>query len=304
MRSRIIVATCLAVMLAVGHVCAQKIYWTDPMQGEIRRADMDGGNAELLYGSLNLPYFFELDTAGGRIFWAENDNTFVHVSHIHGAGLIETLDIGSIRIRDIGLDFTNGWIYWGDRESHTIHRCRFDGTGGEILFDQTDGLERPHGMALDIPSGLVYWVDTIAQTVNRGAMDGSGVVDVLYSGLDDPWDIELDLQGGKVYWVERGGVRIGRGDMDGVGTLEVLLTSADGLGSPQGLGLDVANGKMYWADSGNDRIRRANLDGSGMEDLVTSGMTYPADLELDLAGHIFADGFESGDISVWLATVP
>jgi sugar lactone lactonase YvrE len=290
--------------VGVGPVSAQKIYWSDPLQGEIQRADMDGGNREVLYGSLSLPYFFELDPAGGRIFWAENDNTLVHVSQMDGSGHINTLDIGLTRIRDIGLDFTNDWIYWGDRESHTIHRCRFDGTGSEILFDQDDGLVRPHGMALDIPSGLIYWVDTVGQTVNRGAMDGSGMVEVLYSGLVDPWDIELDRQGGKVYWIDRGGITICRGDMDGNGPLEVLLTSANGLESPQGLGLDVPNGKMYWADSGNDRIRRASLDGSNIEDLVTSGTAYPADLELDLAGHIFSDGFGSGDTSEWSATVP
>jgi len=302
MKSWIVVPlTMLAVSVGVGsgRVCAQKIYWTDVQQQQIRRADLGGSNVEILYSGLNLPYFFELDEAGCRIFWAENYNTLVHVSRMDGSGHIDTLDIGLTRIRDVELDFTNDLIYWSDRESHTIHRCHLDGTGSEILFDEDDGLIRPHGTALDVTSGQIYWVDTIAQSVNRGVSDGSSSVEVLYSGLVDPWDIELDIAEGKIYWVDRGGSAIYRGDLDGSEPREAILTSADGLDTPQGLGLDIAAGKMYWADSGHDHIRRANLDGSDIDTLITTGMTYPADLELGTAdctsvgvGEILPNGFE------------
>ena len=280
-----LVLMALAVFFGPGTriVHAQKIYWTELLLGEIKCADLDGGNMEVLYGGLNYPYFFELDEADSSIYSAENYNTVVHVSHMDGSGLIETLDIGLLRIRDIGLDLTSNRLYWGDRESHTIHRCNLDGSGGEILYDANDGLVRPHGMALDTNSGMIYWADTMAQSINRGIMDGSSDVEVLYDGLVDPWDVELDLGGGKIYWVDRGGATICRGDMDGSGPLEELLSSADGLDVPQGLGLDIASGKMYWADSGLDIICRANLDGSFMEVLVTTGLNYPADLELALS---------------------
>jgi hypothetical protein len=49
---------------------------------------------------------------------------------------------------------------------------------------------------------------------------------------------------------------------------------------------------MYWADSGIDLIRRANLDGTDMEDLITTGVDYPADLELDATSV----GLDYGDV--------
>ena len=41
--------------------------------------------------------------------------------------------------------------------------------------------------------------------------------------------------------------------------------------------------KMYWTNAGSrDKIQRANLDGSNIEDLITTGLSYPVGLALDL----------------------
>ena len=42
--------------------------------------------------------------------------------------------------------------------------------------------------------------------------------------------------------------------------------------------------KMYWTDYGTDKIQRANLDGSNVEDLITTGLTNPRGLALDVGG--------------------
>ena len=42
--------------------------------------------------------------------------------------------------------------------------------------------------------------------------------------------------------------------------------------------------KMYWPDSVTDKIQRANLDGSNVEDLVTTGLSDPDGIALDVAG--------------------
>lgn len=44
------------------------------------------------------------------------------------------------------------------------------------------------------------------------------------------------------------------------------------------------SGKMYWADKGARKIQRANLDGTGVEDLVTTGLSLPTGLALDVGG--------------------
>ena len=42
--------------------------------------------------------------------------------------------------------------------------------------------------------------------------------------------------------------------------------------------------KMYWTDKDTDKIQRSNLDGSSVEDLVTSGLSSPRGIALDVAG--------------------
>ncbi len=42
--------------------------------------------------------------------------------------------------------------------------------------------------------------------------------------------------------------------------------------------------KLYWSDWGTDKIQSADLDGSNVEDLITSGLSVPYGLALDVSG--------------------
>ena len=57
------------------------------------------------------------------------------------------------------------------------------------------------------------------------------------------------------------------------------LVLALGLVNPQDAG---ASDKMYWTDDITAKIQRANLDGSSVEDLVTTGLSGPFGIALDL----------------------
>jgi subtilisin family serine protease len=54
-----------------------------------------------------------------------------------------------------------------------------------------------------------------------------------------------------------------------------------------GLGVSVVNaqGKIYWTQGWSGAIRRANLDGSNIEDLVTTGLTCPRSIALELVSR-------------------
>ena len=64
--------------------------------------------------------------------------------------------------------------------------------------------------------------------------------------------------------------------------MRVTVSSGSGGGTP----------KMYWTDYGTEKIQRANLDGSNVEDLVTTGLTTPLGIALDVGrGKMYwADG--------------
>ena len=59
------------------------------------------------------------------------------------------------------------------------------------------------------------------------------------------------------------------------------LILALGLVTPEDAG---ASGKMYWTDAGTDKIQRADLDGSNVEDIITTGLSDPGAVALDLSG--------------------
>ncbi len=52
------------------------------------------------------------------------------------------------------------------------------------------------------------------------------------------------------------------------------------------IALDVERGMMYWTDIGEivgtAKIQRANLDGSNVEDLITTGLSRPVGIALDV----------------------
>ncbi len=168
---------------------ARKIYWTDPNRDKISRADFDGNNVEILYSGLSNPYFFDLDTANGEIYWAENNSGVIHVSKMDGTGHVRDLNVQGNRVRDVAVDLAGGKIYWGERASSIIRSANLDGTGATTLFNAAD---KPHGVEIDVAGGMVYWNDTDGRSVNRGPMDGTGQFERLYYDLSyNPWDLEL-----------------------------------------------------------------------------------------------------------------
>ena len=55
--------------------------------------------------------------------------------------------------------------------------------------------------------------------------------------------------------------------------------------------------KMYWTDYGTDKIQRANLDGSNVEDLITTGLTGPVGIALDVGrGKMYWTDWGTGKI--------
>jgi hypothetical protein len=53
---------------------------------------------------------------------------------------------------------------------------------------------------------------------------------------------------------------------------------------PRGIAVAAEAGLLYWTENGTNRIRRAGLDGSSPEDVISSGLGFPADIEIDAAG--------------------
>ncbi|MGC6459763.1 MAG: DUF5050 domain-containing protein [Akkermansiaceae bacterium] len=177
---------------------SQKLYWCDRTNNRIERANLDGSGRETVLET-SLPYFLDLDPAGGKIYWGHFQNGTIKRANLADGSDEEVVIDNLTTVRQVKLDLSGGYLYWCDRNAKParIQRRRIE--GGEIE-DLYLGLDTPHGMDLDIPAGKIYWVDTGtnarddsigARSVCRGNMDGSGPVEILAEG-DQPWDIVLD----------------------------------------------------------------------------------------------------------------
>jgi hypothetical protein len=73
---------------------------------------------------------------------------------------------------------------------------------------------------------------------------------------------------------------IRRANVDGSNVVDVYPTEFGGTG----LAVDFVQGQVYWTSNvGGQSIQRMNLDGTGFETLVTTGLTVPEGITLDLA---------------------
>ena len=84
-----------------------------------------------------------------------------------------------------------------------------------------------------------------------------------------------------VFWSDSDASALWRASADGSGA-SVILPLQTGA-EPRGVAIDATHGFLYWTENGTNRIRRAGLDGSAPQDIVTSGLGFPADIEIDLA---------------------
>ena len=249
-------------------VGVRKLYWGDIGTSTISSADPDGSNIQTLITGVR-PWSLALDVAGGKIYWVSLDGS-IGRANLDGSNVEALILQGG---EGIGLDLEAGKLYWAG--GGRISRANLDGSGIETLVT---GLAKPDSMALDLVNRKVYWTDSANHTIQRANLDGSNV-ETLITGLRHPQGLNLDIAGGKMYWSNwPPSDKIQRANLDGSNIEDI----APGRGGLEGIVLDFDRGKMYWTDFGIDKIQRANFDGSNIEDIVTTGLSQPISITLDI----------------------
>ena len=75
-----------------------------------------------------------------------------------------------------------------------------------------------------------------------------------------------------------------RANINGTNTEELIPGGSNVLpgDSPSAIALDLGAGKIYWGNVNDDTIYRADLDGTGIVGVVTSGISNPSGIALDV----------------------
>lgn len=209
-----------------------------------------------------------------------------------GSELVRLVGGGRIRTpKQITADWSNGKLYWCDREGLRVMRCNLDGSDVETLVqtghvpqDENDQTRWCVGICVDPVRRQFYWTQKGGPDGGKGSIlragydapagespDGRSDIEVLFSGLPEPIDLELTRD--HLYWTDRGdlpgGNSVCRAGISADGSLASQWhVVAGGLGEAIGLVVDRAGDRIY-ATSLGGKLFRMRMDGSGLEVLAT-----------------------------------
>ena len=252
------------------------MYWTTTVNGEIRRANLDGSNIETLLTGLGKLSSLALDVSGGKMYWIEaglDEDHKIRRANLDGSN-IETLLTG-VRKACLVLDVSGGKMYWieGDFDGGYKIRCaNLDGSNETLIEALPLNSTPPDNLALDVSGGKMYWPTLRGGAILRANLNGSNI-EALPVDLLAPKSLTLDVSGGKMYWADEGvladdveddviGSMILRANLDGSNIEIVLMLRKGEESAHHSIALDVSGNKIYWIGPATNEIWRANLDGS------------------------------------------
>ncbi|KAI4889841.1 hypothetical protein NFI96_010472 [Prochilodus magdalenae] len=135
------------------------VYWTDDEVRAIRRARLDGSEAQtLITTEINHPDGIAVDWVARNLYWTDTGTDRIEVTRLNGTFRRILISERLSEPRAIVLDPIHGYMYWTDwGEKPKIERANLDGSDRVVLVNSSLGW--PNGLALDYATGKLYWGD-------------------------------------------------------------------------------------------------------------------------------------------------
>src|SRR5579884_2958082 len=258
-------AICIAAWPACAASAADSIYWTSYTNaGAVLLGDLGGSSARALVTGESSPEGVAIDSAAGKIYWADTGTGAIRVANLDGTG-VRDLYTGESKASGVAIDPAAGLIYWAD----AVRRVgNLDGSGAaRTLFA---GEDWPVGVTIDPAAGKIYWASYNSYLIRVGNLDGTGAR-TLFTGENSPTQLAVDPAAGKLYWTNEflGNVRVG--NLDGTGATSLYT----GEGDVGGVAIDPSAGKIYWTNWNLGTVRVGSLDGAAPAQSLDTGQTDP-----------------------------
>lgn len=117
------------------HSPSGRIYWTNANTNEIKRADFDGSNIEVIAQTVVNPLGIAVDPVGEKVYWSTSE-LFLTASTIERADLDgsnrELILTPSSATYALAVDPVGGHLYYGS--ANEVLRANLDGTAATSLF--------------------------------------------------------------------------------------------------------------------------------------------------------------------------
>lgn len=170
---------------------AEKIYWCDLFNSQIRRVNFDGSSPEVLLAKGNLRDI-ALDVAGGKMYYLANEGGTPEIwrANLDGTNPENLISSGTTVFRGIALDLVNSHIYW--TANGVILRADLDGMNQVTVSTQ---LSEPESIDLDVYNEMIYVVDGTNNSIVRLSYQDDPSVTVQSGGtVTDPQYLAIDTR--------------------------------------------------------------------------------------------------------------
>jgi len=201
-----------------------KVYWSDPGQKAIYRANLDGSDAEKIYTGVAAPSGLALDVAGGKMYWTDPTADKIQRANLDGSGVEDLIATGLNTPGEVELDLSAGKMYWTDSNAFTISRANLDGTDVQIVLP-SDGRTRPGGLELDVAAGKMYFGLRDSQLTTHlfsADLDGVNLTQLVNISVLDPAfptafanSLTIDHVGRRMFWTDPNSKHLYSADLDG-----------------------------------------------------------------------------------------
>ena len=278
-----------------------KIYWSDYGTNKIQRANLDGSQVEdLVTTGLSSPEGLALDADAGKMYWADFTTDKIQRANLDGSQVEDLVTTGLSIPKGLALEVRAGKMYWTDSGTGKIQRANLDGSQVEDLLASPSS--NPVGLALGSPVAALF-------PNPEATFPRDGVMRRFTVQASEPVVVVVNPAGAstRLLVAESGGasnecpakpedslsrlhgqaVYLG-GCTPGEATVELRRASDQEILRAYTVRVSGKK-KMYWTNAGRqDKIQRADIDGTNPEDLVTTGLSEPIDLALDVtAGKMY-----------------
>ncbi len=249
---------------------AQKIYWAEPTR--IRSSNLDGSAVQTLLdcGTCNITAL-ALEPAGGKLYWADDNNQKISRANLDGTGIEALVTTGINQPAGLVLDAGKDEMYWVDKGLRTLKSAKLDGSN--VNLEETFSFP-PTALAIDTGAQKLFLFDPDTLSILRTQYGGGGRQNlVVVGGSAKVNAIDFDFGTGKMYWADEVNRKIERSNLDGSGREEVLVFAS---GKPWGVAIGPARPVAvprsrgpYWAEEDKRLVRRSEMDGTNLQTVVS-----------------------------------
>jgi hypothetical protein len=219
-----------------------------------------------------------------KVYWGVIQDIVIHRANLDGTEAEDIVQSSGGATPDIAFDPVEQKMYWPSPVAGGLERANYDGSHPETVID---GLEIPTHVAIDAINRKAYWADLGGEnSIWRSSLDGTNR-ELLVEGVPRITALEVDPLNGYYYWSELLDGTIHRTSLEDNSQTQVIFDqhTFGRAGLPWGLTIDPVNGYLYATDTVFQAIARMRLDGSEPTLWVTSGVSDPHGIVVDMVNE-------------------